>query len=290
MPRMHPDSHWAHVLLAVTNQLRADYLGAVGHARQAIETIDRLGLRAEARPWTLLAGALNFLGRFAESRAAAEEGAAIAEDQGRVGDQVESLYLVVQAAIAADLDADVETVLRVQRLAESSSNRVALLWATFARAIAASRTDLAEAARLFREALLVAESLGSVVATMACRAYGSVCEHPDDPVAALSGLGAALDEFAGHRLPFELGSVMRDMLPAFAQLGRYETVAVLDGAANAFAQRPAAARQAAATARSALGDHGYDAIRERGGAMTDDELEAFLRGELALVRGDQPQT
>ena len=194
-----------------------------------------------------------------------------------------ALYCVVQAAIAGDLDADPEIVARVGILAEASSSRMAFAWATYTRGIAASRSDLTEAAKLLRDTRDLAQPLGMVVLLLACRAYGSVFEHSDDPVAALSGLGAALEEFADHRLPFELHSAMRDMLPAFAQLRRYEAVAVVDGAANAFAQRPAAARQAVTIARVTLGDRAYEVVRERGRAMTDDELEAFLREELASI-------
>ena len=89
-----------------------------------------------------------------------------------------------------------------------------------------------------------------------------------------------LDYFRTAGVAFGVRKAVRDFVPTFAALDRWETVAVIDGGAGLLAVRPRLVRQATEQARRALGDTALRAGVARGKAMSDDELEAFLLAEL----------
>jgi predicted ATPase/class 3 adenylate cyclase len=285
----HPDAYWTHMLLAFAFVLRARFVDAECHARSAIGIAQRFRSQHEARAWRVLADALFFQGRFRESRNAGARGARVAASHGRAAAEVECLYHVVQSFVADDGDVPPGTLRRMAEVADRSGNPVAQAWALYSHALAVSRADPKQAADLLDETRSMAEPLGMRVLATACQCYGAYFAHGDDPIAALGGLAVVLNDFAGHRLPLELRVGLRDALPAMGQLGWNLTVAICDGAAGVVSQRPAAVRRAITHAREAVGNTAYEAAMQRGRAMTDGELEVFLRVELASLRSrEQP--
>jgi hypothetical protein len=79
---------------------------------------------------------------------------------------------------------------------------------------------------------------------------------------------------AGQPLLFVLRG--RDLLQPLATFGRYDAVAVLDGAVPGFSIRPALAAEAVAAAREALGDVHYTDLYSKGRSFSPAELEEYL--------------
>ena len=284
-----PDARWAYVLLSVCAFLRAQLAAMEGHARAAVAVEKRLGLQADSRVELMLSNALGLQARSQEAHASAQRAARLAARQGRLPDQVEALYDQVQWTIHDDRDADPQIVTEIIQVAEASKSRAATAIATFTAGIAATRTDPKRAVELLRR--------GETPGRRRRRAHN----HRSGSRRARAGVGepgrtdarvAGPDQHArqpaGAPPAVRHARVLRDFLRAFSQLGRFETVAMLDGAAAAIAWTPAWARQAVAEASAALGDDAYNTARERGRSLTDDAVEKLLRSELEQVRSACP--
>jgi hypothetical protein len=132
----------------------------------------------------------------------------------------------------------------------------------------------------FDEAIVAADRIGH--AHMAClhRSYAALARAGGDPVEALGGLRVALVEYGAVDLPFGPRQIAADHLGNFAALGRWSTIALIDGASPPVSIFPAAARRAKAAARQALGERRYAASARLGRAMPHDELFGSLHDEL----------
>jgi predicted ATPase/class 3 adenylate cyclase len=101
-------------------------------------------------------------------------------------------------------------------------------------------------------------------------------ESEADPAAGLTVLREVVRQ--ARRTGFELLllQIPRAYFGAFAALGRYETIAVLDGVAVMTAIHAAVTVAAIDTARDALGADRYDELKRQGTTMTIDDVAAFL--------------
>jgi predicted ATPase/class 3 adenylate cyclase len=105
-----------------------------------------------------------------------------------------------------------------------------------------------------------------------------------DPAAALRMIPELIEHARSTGLRLNILQTTRSYLGAFSSLGRYDTVAVLDGACLPISIRPAVAAEAVTAARHALGDTDYDELRARGAAMSAGELDDYLMTAVADVR------
>jgi hypothetical protein len=80
--------------------------------------------------------------------------------------------------------------------------------------------------------------------------------------------------FTGQRLL--VVAAMREFLPALASVGRYDAVAIANGAGLPISIRPTAVAAAVAEARAALGSHRYDALVDTGRTMSYVDVEHFM--------------
>src|SRR5262249_4700915 len=106
--------------------------------------------------------------------------------------------------------------------------------------------------------------------------YVALMETAHNPVTAIEGLYEALDMYRGLGTSFGR-NIIRDWLPALAQLGRFETVAIVDGAASGLSIWPARVAAGIEAARTALGADAYERAKARGGTLTNEELNDELR-------------
>jgi hypothetical protein len=279
----HPEAVRAHVLVAVVRHLLADAVGCEHHARRAIEAERRLGVGPHPRPLLALSLGAAWQGKLDLGISAARRAAQLAARQRRVFDEAEALAYVVQWTGNAGRPPDPSLVERCLALAERSGSPVAGMIASYVTGVAWAETDPARSVAHFRDVVAVGEraTYQDLLVGLA-RAHIVVVEHPR-PACVLDGLLEALTGFRRARLPFGLRRLVRDFLPLLGELGRPDLVAVLDSAAAPLSIRPHAARRAVQDARAALGGPGFDVAGAAGRAMTDDELEAYLRMQVGEV-------
>ena len=98
----------------------------------------------------------------------------------------------------------------------------------------------------------------------------------DDPQAAIRAVPEMVDQArtSGQRLI--LGQQGRHLLRPLATLGRYDAVAVLDGASSPISIRPVLVAEAATAARQALGNDRYTELYDTGHSFSPADLEEYL--------------
>jgi hypothetical protein len=102
----------------------------------------------------------------------------------------------------------------------------------------------------------------------------------------VAGLTAFVESFrylraSGNRLGIRV--LLRNMIPAFAAVGRQDLVARIDGAALPFCIRPERVGQSCTEAREGLGDERYEQLRDEGGALSDDDLVELVCREVEHI-------
>jgi hypothetical protein len=98
----------------------------------------------------------------------------------------------------------------------------------------------------------------------------------DDPLAAIRALPELVEQARSTGQRLGLVQRGRDLLEPLAAIGRYDAVAVLDGASLPFSVRPALAAEAVAAARDALGEDRYTQLYEEGQSFSPADLEEYL--------------
>jgi hypothetical protein len=96
----------------------------------------------------------------------------------------------------------------------------------------------------------------------------------------IDALRIALHSYDAAHLPFGPRQVAVDCLNAFAQLQRWETIALLHGATPPAAVRMTLAHHAKAAARQQLGPNRYDRIATLGNTIDNEEFSRFMHNEL----------
>ena len=93
----------------------------------------------------------------------------------------------------------------------------------------------------------------------------------------LTGLREALEVYGSRHSSFGVRNVARSWIPAFAQLGRYETVALIDGATpSGVSIWPQRVNTAIEQARAKLGDEAYEHGMARGRGYGDDDIRRAI--------------
>jgi len=105
-------------------------------------------------------------------------------------------------------------------------------------------------------------------------AYLPLMEAGQDPT--MTGLREALEVYGSRQSSFGVRNVARSWIPAFAQLRRYETVALIDGFTSGVSIWPRRVNSAIAQARAELGDVAYERGMARGRGYGDDELRRAM--------------
>jgi hypothetical protein len=276
------DALWAHLLVAIARNLQADDAGAEHHARAAIEVEQRLGLPRQQMLRTYLGEAAAWQGKIDVAMAAARDGVEVAEEVGRAVDQVQAMcQLIAFETFLFERSADDALISRCLDLAEGTGYPVVILGAVHIAGLSAAADRPMRAIELFSR-VRAAGQRGELRHWVVGVAYGFVplLEFDNEPLRALGGLREMLTYFRTAGVAFGVRKAVRDFLPAFASIERWETVAVVDGGAGLLAARARLARQATEEARRVLGATAYEQASARGTAMSDDELEAFLLAEL----------
>jgi predicted ATPase/class 3 adenylate cyclase len=107
-------------------------------------------------------------------------------------------------------------------------------------------------------------------------AFLGALESEADPAAGLALVPDLVEHARRTGLELFLLQIPRSFFGAFAALGRYETIATLDGVAVDTPIHAAVAATAIATARHALGDDYYDELKHQGTKLTADDLARLL--------------
>jgi hypothetical protein len=97
-----------------------------------------------------------------------------------------------------------------------------------------------------------------------------------DPLRAIRGLAEFVEQVRSTGLRVLLRQKALILLRAMATIGRYDAVAVLDGAHPHQSIRPAQLAQAVTAAREALGEDRYAELSDIGRSFSPSDLEEFL--------------
>jgi predicted ATPase/class 3 adenylate cyclase len=98
----------------------------------------------------------------------------------------------------------------------------------------------------------------------------------DDPEAAIRAIPTVIEQARSTGQRQSVGVLGRTLLGHIATLGRYDAVAVLDGASLPTSIRPALAAEAVGAAREALGEDHYLDLYGKGQSFSPAELEEYL--------------
>jgi predicted ATPase/class 3 adenylate cyclase len=249
--------------------------GAIAWVRRA-EGLEGSG-RCRPDPGTplVLGPALVFSGDIEGGLAASQRAEEAADAVGSDYLRAYSLYLQVYALLALGRSA-LDPAEKALAVALRSGNDRLRAYGLVACAVAAADDDPIRAHDLFLEARPLTQRLrlwnlyGSTVA------YLPLMEADPDPT--LTGLREALEVYGSRHSSFGVRNVARSWIPALAQLGRYETVALIDGVTSGFSVSiwPRRVNSAIEQARSHLGDEAYERGMARGRGYGDDELRRAL--------------
>lgn len=175
------------------------------------------------------------------------------------------------------LDAD---VVACQTAAQESGSRAAEVMATYTRAIADTRRNPARAVELLSLSGQLARQAGMHIFAIAAVAYIPMFAHPDQPRLMLRGHADTLVDLRKHRIVAPLHTVASEFIPALAQLGDFETAAMIDGAAGSVTQTPACVQRALRHVRDALGNDAFETARAAGRRLRPDQLDVVLQQRL----------
>jgi hypothetical protein len=98
----------------------------------------------------------------------------------------------------------------------------------------------------------------------------------DDPQAAIRSLPELVDQARSTGLRLVVAQRGPDLLRPLASFGRYDAVAVLDGASRPTPIRPTWAAEAVTAAREALGEDRYAQLHDEGLSFSPLDLEDYL--------------
>jgi hypothetical protein len=98
----------------------------------------------------------------------------------------------------------------------------------------------------------------------------------DDPHAAIRALPDLVEQARSTGLRLILVQRGRDLFRPMATFGRYDAVAILDGASRPISIRPTWAAEAVNSAREALGEEEYAHLYDKGHSFSPADLEEYL--------------
>jgi hypothetical protein len=263
--------------VAYTNM---DLIEAEQHAVDALATVERLGLRPFSRPYLAIGYALMFQARLDEAADAIERSADIAREQGRMMDLVEALHNHGFAFIAMGRQPDPGLLDELRTVAHDvgTLRAHAIYLCAAAQAAFYEHRDDTEALAGEAVAAVVAAGLPQLegqnrVVFGIARAHGSA--H-----AVIAGIHDVIDCYERLKVPLALGLGLREYSSYFGEIGRFETVAVLQGAGLPVSYHPKRVVEAAGRARLRLGDDRFDRLFEAGAQMDMHDAAVYLRSEL----------
>jgi hypothetical protein len=214
-----------------------------------------------------------FSGDIEGGLAASQRTEEVADADGSEYFRAYALYLQVYELRALGRSA-LEPAEKGLAIALRSGNERIRAYGLVACAVAVADDDPIRARNLFLEARPLTQRLrlwnlyGSAVA------YLPLMEAALDPT--LTGLREALEVYGSLHSSFGVRNVARSWIPAFAQLGRYETVALIDGATSAISIWPRRVNSAIEQARAKLGDEAYERGMARSRGYGDDEFRQAI--------------
>jgi hypothetical protein len=229
---------------------------------------------------SLLAPPLTYLGRVEEAYAAGRQGVSEAERAGRpvilAAARTVSLVIDVYAGVPPTLGD-----LAVLRARVEGADGVAVrAYALSGYGMAAMLLGRPEAAAVLEQASTAADAIGGLHMSCLARSYLALAQASGEPRSALRALRVAVVEYHAARIPFGPRVLAAELLHFFAEIPRWTTIAVLDGATPPVSLFPEAARAAKRAARQALGDSTFEECAARGRTMLHEEFEAFIHSEL----------
>ena len=185
-----------------------------------------------------------------------------------------ALYLQVYTLLALGRST-LEPAEKALAIALRSGNDRVRAYGLVACAVAVAGDDPIRARNLFLEARPLTQRLrlwnlyGSAVA------YLPLMQADQDPT--MTGLREALEVYGSLHSWFGVRNVARSWMPAFAQLGRYKTVALIDGATSSGVSIwPRRVNSAIEQARAYLEDEAYERGMARGRGYSHDELRRAI--------------
>jgi predicted ATPase len=253
---------------------RGDWDAAENEIRAVLAILDEDdALRPTALVW--LAGAVGYRGRIPDARALAETTRAETERLGREFDyeRAEALWLLCSVGYITG-QPDYALASELLSLARRLGNARAIAGGLIQAGIA--EPDSAQGAALLAEARdLAARTRDSVRNGLATGWLGAL-QAEVDPVRGLAAIRDIVDLARRTGNGILTLTVPRSYFGAFAALGRYSVIAVLDGVVPNTPIHPAVTQAAIASAQHALGADRYDELKRQGSTMTVDDVAAFL--------------
>ena len=230
-------------------------------------------LRPTALVW--LAGAVGYRGRIAEARALAEAARAEAD---RLGpefdfDGAEALWILCSAGYLIGRP-DYALASELLSFARRLGNARAIAGGLIQVGIA--EPDPVRGAALLAEARDLAARTRDNFRNGLATGWLGALQAEVDPRRGLVAIRGVLDLARRTGSGLLTLTIPRSYFGAFAALGRYSVIAVLDGVVPNTAIHPAAAAAAIDSARNALGVGRYDELKRQGSAMTVDDVAEFL--------------
>jgi hypothetical protein len=98
----------------------------------------------------------------------------------------------------------------------------------------------------------------------------------DDPLVPIHALPGLVEQARSSGQRLSLVQHGRNLLKPLATIGRFDAVAVLDGASVPYSVRPALAAEAVTTARQMLGEGHYGQLYDEGHSFSPADLEEYL--------------
>jgi predicted ATPase/class 3 adenylate cyclase len=271
----HPESFWAHLVLAAYAMVVADSARVVTEGRAAIAVEDRFGLTPSPYPrWWVVVGSIG-VGAYDEAERMAREALEVAAPH-QHSIRLEIVYQMLHIVAYRGDEPDAELLALWQEVGSHARTPLERFSWHYGQGVIAARQQPVLAAEEFDRALQALDTGGARhTIAGAARVYRGMLGSGDDPRAALEGMAEGLAYYRAARVAFGLRRMVRDFIPALAELGDHEAVAVIDGTAAPPVLRPALVHEAIARSRAALGD-AYDEHAARGATISDDEIDRFL--------------
>jgi tetratricopeptide (TPR) repeat protein len=282
---------------------RGDYEQGRALAHEALDQPDLGSAPGLAGAFSAEAVALQNVGRFDEAIAIYDRCQEVLEASGQSGSTTGSLVwssLAIVRAAQGDYVRAREANEHALRIARATQNPTALAQAQFAEGLARCPDDPEAGLAAFEEsARIMGSGAGDATLDSALSRVSELRAEAGDRTGALEALADALHHSVEVTGRMGLAYTTTFSLRTFAALGAAQAAATVAGAvergalpgASIWEGRDADARELAASRiAAALTPAEVEACAEHGASMTEDEVVAFIRAEIARLRQELDDT
>jgi len=292
-------AHATSVLAAAAWALiwRGEYDEGLALGHEALDQPDLDSAPGAAAAFSAEAVVLQNAGRFDEAMAIYDQAQAVIEASGRSGSMTDSTTwssrAIVHAARGSYAQA-CEDADHAVRLAQAIQNPTALAQARFAEGLARWPDDPEAGLAAFEDSIrLMRDGAGDATLDSALSRVAELRAEAGDRTGALDALREALHHSVEVTGRMGLAYTTSMSLRTFAALGAVQAAATVAGAVDRGALPVASIwegkdTEVAALAReriaAALTPAEIEACAQRGASMTEDEVVAFIRGEIARLQ------